>query len=200
MKGNHVGMAVFYVTAILMGLVCVLFNASVYLQWKILPHPFEMFWNCMLFLHFVCHIFHSVVYWGITDKAGYSDVLLTGSFLSFIEMYGYRVSGIIVRCIVSVTLIVLIVLGNVLSENYYFWLFVYPLCMLTLQTSNFQSDYRNAVPLPRCCMNWYINGAQEAFDKAISDKKKRDAVQMEERERRRKKRKETDNTSIESEV
>ena len=129
----------------------------------------------MLLVHTGCHIFHAIVYWRITDRAGYSNAQLSGSIVSFREMYGYRISGIIDRFMVCMVLILLMVFGNIFGRDYVFFLYIYPLCCITMQISNFQSDFRNAVPMFKCCMSWYMRMAEESFDKAVGVMKKRDS-------------------------
>merc|ERR1712228_749822 len=157
-----------------MGL-CAAFNVSVYIEWLKNPaYSFSLFWNLMLFIYFGCHTFHYVVYWKITAKAGYTDSQLSDSMDSFQEMYSYRASGVIDRVVIYVVVVLLFI---------FVYLYLYPLFMLTLQFSNFQSDYINTMPLPQCCIEWYTKKMKTAFDGAVTEKKARNMIVREERQK-----------------
>ena len=112
----------------------------------------------------------------------YSDAQLSGSLSAFKRMYGYRFSGIIDRAAVQLILIVLLIFGNIYGRQYVFYLYIYPFCMLVLQIGNFQSDYRNRIPFPSCCRDWYLNRVSTIFDEEVQKKKKREQSQQTEKE------------------
>jgi len=162
-------MTVFYVSQSATILAVIFFIQSVYIGWIVSAYAFEIFWNIVLFIHSIAYFFHYVVYWRITEKTGYSDAQLSGSITSFREMYGYRISGIIDRCTVLVSLALMCITGNVYGRDYTFYAYLFPSFILVLQISNFQSDYRNAIPISKCvwCGDLYMRKSQEAFEKAI---------------------------------
>jgi len=180
-KKNPIGMMVFYVSQVVMALSCAFFAQSVYVGWITSPYAFELFWNMTLCVHSAAYAFHYMVYWRITEKTGYSDAQLSGSITSFREMYGYRLSGIVDRCVVLVMLVLLWIVGNVYGRHYVFYAYLYPSCIIVLQISNFQSDNRNAIPVSRfgLCRSLYMRKSQEAFEEAIRhDKQNKLAEEM----------------------
>merc|ERR1712228_298904 len=89
------------------------------------------------------------------------------------------------------------IFGNLYGRDYFFYLYLYPLFMLTLQFSNFQSDYRNTMPLPQCCIEWYTKKMKTAFDGAVTEKKARNMIVREERQKQDKAERQTHNEARE---
>ena len=184
-KRNPVGMAIFYTSAVLMLAICIMYNVCMYTKLMHVDHVFAMFWNSMLFVYFVCHSFHSFVYWRVTYTVVYSRAQLSGSVMSFKEMYDYRLTGIIDRAIVHFILILLFIFGNIYGRQYVFYLYVYPFCMLLLQIGNFQSDYRNTIPFPRCIRDCHMNRVSLIFDEAVKELKLKEKIEREGRTKKR---------------
>merc|ERR1712228_186225 len=181
-KRNPVGMAIFFISSTMILILCALLNVCMYTNWirMNVSYPFAIFWNSMLLIWFICHTFHTAIYWRVTYNVVYSDAQLCGSLISFKRMYSYRFSGSIDRALVHFILIVLLIFGNFYGRDYVFYLYIYPICILILQFGNFQSDYRNTIPFPQCCRDWYTNKVSVVFNEAVAAKKNREKNEKEE--------------------
>lgn len=85
----------------------------------------------------------------------YGDTQMGGTIFMFSRLYGYRFSGIVDSICQFCIIIILIIFGNLFADKYFFYSYIYPFCMLIIQISNFQSDYRNRAFFPKWCESLY---------------------------------------------
>eukprot|EP01083_Nonionella_stella_P221210 790553_1 len=118
---------------------------------------FHIFWSLIWIIHCICHTFHFIVYYKWSRRYTFSDSNMNSSLGTCVECHAHMFSGCIDAMIIYLILVVVLVFGNVFGDTYMFYLYIYPLCIMILQISNFQTDYRNRISYPRCCVDYYRN-------------------------------------------